>query len=90
MQEILRHDSLRMMAKAGAIKSVQIIGQGDGFALVMTPKTGEEMPLITKRGDLRRFKKLETVLAYLKEDCGVGEATLKFEFWHKKQGDLAL
>jgi len=90
MSDALQHNSLRMMAKAGEIKSVQIIGQGDGFALVMTPKEGDEMPLITKRGDLRRFKKLETVLTYLKDDCGVGEATLKFESWNKSQGALAL
>ena len=62
------HITLLRLVEAQAIRGADIIGQAGGWGIIV--KYGMvERPLVTRTGSLRIFKKLETVVAYLK---GIG------------------
>ncbi len=87
MRSIIRHDQLKTLAQNGGVKGVTIVGHADGFALNVATLSGEKM-LHTMTGHPRLFKKMETVLDYLKDDMGIARAVIQFEHWNPKQGVL--
>jgi hypothetical protein len=87
MTTIIKHEALKTLAVNGGVKSVTIIGEADGFALNVSTLSGDKM-LHTKTGQPRFFKKLETVLDYLKDDMGIARAAIQFERWNPRQATL--
>jgi hypothetical protein len=74
-------EKLRLLVDAGAVRSVELVGVPDGFALRITTK-GDEMSgtLETDKGHVRTFAKLDTA-AKLLHELGVGRATLDLQSW---------
>jgi len=59
------HVTLLRLVEAQAIRGADVIGQQGGWGIVV--KYGMvERPLVTRTGNLRIFKKMETLVAYLK------------------------
>jgi hypothetical protein len=77
----IKHGQLKLLAENGGIKGVTIIGNAAGFALNIATLSGER-PLFTKTGQMRFFKKMETLLDYLKTEVGIGKATIQFDRWN--------
>lgn len=65
--ETIDHNTLSRLVEAGAVDAVHVIGQLGGWGVVI--KYGRtERPLAASRSrEVRLFKKLETVVSYLKE-----------------------
>lgn len=60
------HSTLARLVEAGAVRTASVIGQPAGWGV--TVKHGKtERPLAARRGDVRTFRRLETVVNYLKE-----------------------
>lgn len=87
MNTIIKHDQLKVLAVNGGVKAVTIVGESGGFGLNVSTLSGEKM-LHTKNGQPRFFKKLETVLDYLKDDMGIARAAIQFDRWNPKQQAL--
>jgi len=64
--ETIDHNTLARLVEAGAVRGAHVIGQVGGWAILI--KYGMlERPLATTRSKkVRTFKKLETLVAYLK------------------------
>jgi hypothetical protein len=65
--ETIDHNTLSRLVEAGAVRAAHVIGQLGGWGVVI--KYGmTERPLAASRSrEVRLFKKLETVVSYLKE-----------------------
>ena len=65
--ETLDHNKLSRLVAADAVRAAHVIGQRGGWGIVI--KYGmAEWPLVASRSrEVRLFKKLETVVSYLKE-----------------------
>lgn len=87
MTTSIKHEQLKLLAENGGVKSVTVIGGNAGFGLNVTTLSGDKM-LYTKTGKPRFFKKLETVLDYLKSEIGIAKATIQFEHWNPRQGSF--
>ena len=60
------HATLARLVEAGAVRGASVIGQPAGWGVVV--KYGKtERPLAARRGQVRMFRRLETVVHYLKE-----------------------
>ena len=70
--DTIDHTTLARLVEAGAVRGAHVVGQAGGWAVLI--KYGMlERPLATQRGTgPRLFKKMETLVAYLK---GLGLAT---------------
>jgi hypothetical protein len=60
------HTTLARLVEAGAVRATSVIGQRAGWG-VLVKYGNTERPLASKRGHMRLFRKLETVVSYLKE-----------------------
>jgi len=87
MNASIKHEQLKLLAENGGVKSVAIFGESAGFGVNVTTLSGDKL-LFTKTGKPRFFKKLETVLEYLKTEMGIAKATIQFERWNPRQGSL--
>lgn len=65
--ETIDHTTLHRLVEAGAVRAAHVVGMSGGWAL--TVKFGlNERPLAAQRSrQIRLFKKLETLVSYLKE-----------------------
>ena len=65
--ETIDHNTLSCLVEAGAVRAAHVVGQLGGWGVVV--KYGmTERPLAASRSrEVRLFKKLETVVSYLKE-----------------------
>lgn len=79
----IKHNQLKELAASGGVSSVTIIGEPIGFALNIDTNNGTKL-LTAKTGQTRLFKKLETLLDYLKIEIGIVRATINFESWNSK------
>jgi len=60
------HTTLARLVEAGAVRAASVIGQPAGWGVIV--KYGKtERPLAARRGQVRTFRRLETVVNYLKE-----------------------
>ena len=64
--ETIDHTTLARLVEAGAVRGADVIGHGGGWGIVV--KYGRtQRALAARRGDLRTFRKFETLVSYLKE-----------------------
>lgn len=80
----IKHDQLKLLAENGGVKGVTIVGDPAGFTLNVATVSGDKL-LFTKTGQMRFFKKMETLLDYLKTEVGIGKATIQFDRWNPGQ-----
>jgi len=60
------HTTLARLVEAGAVRATSVIGQRTGWGVIV--KYGKTArPLTSKRGHMRLFRKLESVVNYLKQ-----------------------
>ena len=64
--ETIDHSTLEHLAGAGAIRGVSVIGQPGGWGVVFQYGTTKRA-LAAKRGQVRIFKKFDTLASYLKQ-----------------------
>ncbi|HEY5580382.1 MAG TPA: hypothetical protein VIK56_04325 [Rhodoferax sp.] len=64
--ETIDHATLEHLADAGAIRGASVIGQPGGWGVVFQYGTAERA-LAVKRGQVRIFKKFDTLASYLKQ-----------------------
>lgn len=85
--ETIKHDQLKILAANNGVKGVTIAGTTGGFFLNITTFNGD-MLLHTKTGEARLFKKADALLGYLKDELGIGKATVQFDRWNPAQQAL--
>jgi hypothetical protein len=73
--ETIDHNTFARLVEAGAVRGASIIGQKGGWGLVIQYGMTERA-LAAKRGAVRIFKKLETLVGYLK---GMGIAKFQVD-----------
>jgi len=89
VSERVEHKELKLLAKHGLITSVEVVGAGDSFFL--TVKTsGKTQVLHNRSGEIRNWKRLETLLGYMREELGVSSVTLNLQAWNPSQKQVAL
>ena len=64
--ETIDHGTLSRLVEAGAIRAAHVIGQAGGWALSVKYGMAERFLAAQRSGKLRLFRRLETVMAYLK------------------------
>jgi len=64
--ETIDHVTLSRLVEAGAVRAAHVIGQAGGWALSVQYGMAERFLAAQRSGKLRLFRKLETVMAYLK------------------------
>lgn len=65
--ETIDHGTLSRLVEADAIRAAHVIGQAGGWALSVQFGMAERFLAAQRSGKLRLFRKLETIMAYLKE-----------------------
>ncbi len=83
----IKHDQLKMLVENSGVKGITIVGDPAGFCVNVTTLSGDKY-LFTKTGHMRLFKKVETLLDYLKTDIGIGKATIQFDRWNPAQATI--
>ena len=63
--ETIDHGTLSRLVEAGAVRGAHIVGQGSDWS-IMVQYGIHERPLATRGRQVRRFRKLETLVSYLK------------------------
>ncbi len=63
------HSTLSKLVQTRTIKAAQVIGQPGGWGVLVEDGTGERQLTATRSGEVRVFKRLETLVCYLQ---GVG------------------
>lgn len=59
-------ETLRTLAAAGSVREALLVGHGRAWQLQVRYGM-HDRPLVTRRGTVRRFKKLETAVALIRE-----------------------
>ncbi len=67
--ETIDHNTLSRLVEAGAVRAAHVVGQKGGWGVVLKYGMAERALAASRSRQVRIFKKLETVVAYLK---GVG------------------
>ncbi|MDD5581365.1 MAG: hypothetical protein PHY16_19115 [Methylobacter sp.] len=65
--ETIDHNTLTRLVQAGAVRGAHVIGQVGGWAVMIKYGILERPLSATRSKKIRTFKKLETLVAYLKE-----------------------
>lgn len=66
MQNPINHNALSRLAESGAIRSANLIGEGNGWSLSIKYGLHECLLQAERSKRIRKFKKLETAMKYLK------------------------
>jgi hypothetical protein len=64
--ETIDHNTLARLVEAGAVRGAHVIGQVGGWAILIKYGMLERALATTRSKKIRTFKKLETLVAYLK------------------------
>ena len=64
--ETIDHNTLVKLIEANAVRAVQVIGQIGGCGMMIKYEMAERPLSATRSGKVRIFKKLDTVVGYLK------------------------
>jgi hypothetical protein len=67
--ETIDQKTLTQLVEAGAVRAAHVVGQGNGWTLAAKYGLTERF-LSAKRGDVRVFRKLETLVSFLR-DMGI-------------------
>jgi hypothetical protein len=70
--ETIDHNTLARLVEAGAVRGAHVIGQVGGWAVLIRYGLLERALATTRSKNIRTFKKLETLVAYLK-DIGISQ-----------------
>ncbi|MGZ4953961.1 MAG: hypothetical protein ACXV79_02575 [Methylobacter sp.] len=65
--ETIDHNTLSRLVEAGAVRGAHVIGQTGGWGVMIKYGMLERPLAATRSKKIRTFKKLETLVAYLKE-----------------------
>lgn len=71
---------LRELARAGALREILLVRARSGFAIVARVGLGERT-LMTQRGEVRVFRTADAALALIKDELGLGRATVDLATW---------
>lgn len=64
--DAITHETVSQLVEAGAIRAAHVVGQKGGWGVLF--KYGlTERPLAAQRGNVRVFKRFETIVSYLRE-----------------------
>lgn len=85
--DTIKHDQLKILASNNGVKAVTLVGNTGGFFLKVTTLSGDVL-LHTKTGQARLFKKADALLDYLKNELGIGRATVQLDRWNPAQQAL--
>lgn len=85
--DTIKHDQLKILAANNGVRAVTIAGTTGGFFLNVSTMSGDVL-LHTKTGDARLFKKADAILSYLKDELGIGKATVQIDRWDPAQQAL--
>jgi hypothetical protein len=78
--------TLKELASAGAVTSIRLVAQADGFAIFI--RYGQlEKVLQAKRGHIRRFKSLDRAVAFVRE-LGFARMEIDVSDWEPRQKTL--
>jgi hypothetical protein len=69
MADTIDHTTLSRLVEAGAVRAAHVVGQAGGWGVVIRYGMTERALAASRSRDVRLFKKLETVVGYLR---GVG------------------
>lgn len=72
-------DQFRALLAAGGVKRITAVGVQGGYRLAIVPKEGETGLLLSRRQE-RRFARLDTIAAFLREE-GVARWDVEAERW---------
>jgi len=64
--QTIDHGTLTRLVEAGAVRAASVVGQAGGWALAVQYGVAERFLAAQRTGQLRLFRKLESVMAYLK------------------------
>jgi hypothetical protein len=67
--ETIDHGTLSKLVQKRTIKAAQVVGRPGGWGVLVEDSTGERQLTATRSGEVRVFKRLETLVGYLQ---GVG------------------
>lgn len=74
MKDTINHVTLQRLVEAGAVRGADVIGQGGGWIVII--KYGMvERALAAKVGTIRIFRKMETLVSYLR-GIGISQFTV--------------
>jgi len=74
--QTIDHLTLSRLVEAGAVRAAHVIGQAGGWALSIKYGVAERFLAAQRSGKLRLFRKLETVMLYLK---GIGISSFEVD-----------
>lgn len=93
--QTIDHRTLTQLVASGVVRAVTVVGQAGGWVLAVKVGVAERLLAVKHSGQLRLFRRMDTVIAYLKS-LGIGrfevdansydEATAKA---HHKRPDRA-
>jgi hypothetical protein len=70
--QTIDHHTLSELVQAGAVRGAHVVGRDGGWALAATYGRTERYLAATRSKQIRMFKRLETVVAYLR-DIGISQ-----------------
>ena len=68
--DTIDHSTLTKLVEVGTVRAARVVGQDGGWGVIVKDRKTERS-LAAQRGQVRLFRKLETVVAYLKS-IGIG------------------
>ena len=74
--ETIDHNTLVKLIEANAVRGIQVIGQIGGWGVMIKYGMAERPLSATRSGQVRIFKKLDTLVSYLK---GIGIARFEVD-----------
>lgn len=83
--DTIKHDQLKLLANENGVKAVTLSGTAGGFLLQVTTNSGSDVLLHTKQEKPRLFKRADAILSYIKDELGIGRATVKIDRWDPSQ-----
>jgi hypothetical protein len=66
-QETIDHSTLARLVEAGAVRGAHVVGQTGGWALMIRYGMAERALAAQRSRQVRLFKRMETLVAYLRE-----------------------
>jgi len=84
--ETITSATLKEIASSGAVTSVRLVAQSDGFSLFVRYGLAERV-LQAKRGHIRRFKSLERAAMYVRRQ-GISLVEVDLAHWEPHQKSL--
>lgn len=81
----LDHANLSRLAESGGINATHIVARPGGWAIQVDANDQEHVLTAQRSGNVRLFKKLETLVSYL-HDLGIDHFEVDSSTWNRQQG----